>query len=121
MAQPSTATIESLLVANLTREVVMGVEDALEAGARRAFSAASGMDEGHLPHVVGQLRLSHERGLSSRPSGQSGFAFGNQGQRTRHGPIGDVDTARFNVPRMLLDQWAAQSHATSDGARKCGP
>lgn len=100
MAQPSTATIESLLVANLTREVVMGVEDALEAGARRAFSAASGMDEGHLPHVVGQLRHFHmneafHRALAANQASPSAI----KGNGLVAGRSGMLTLARFNIPQ----------------------
>lgn len=56
MPQLPQQSIPALLVRNVSRELVMGVEDALKSGAERAYGAASGMDEGHLPHVVGQLR-----------------------------------------------------------------
>ncbi|GAB1594754.1 hypothetical protein [Lysobacter claricitrinus] len=56
MFQPSTASIPSLLVRDLPRELVMGVEDALRQGAYRAYGAAHGRENGHLPNVLGQLR-----------------------------------------------------------------
>lgn len=49
-------SIPSLLVRDLPRDLVMAVEDALSSGAARAFRAATGTEDGHLPTVVGQLR-----------------------------------------------------------------
>ena len=49
-------TITDLLVDCISRELVMAVEDALNAGAERAFEASRGADPGHLPHVLGQNR-----------------------------------------------------------------
>lgn len=49
-------TVPSLLVRDLPRDLVMAVEDALCSGASRAFAAAHGTENGHLPNVVGQLR-----------------------------------------------------------------
>jgi hypothetical protein len=52
-------TIPDLLLKNIPRPLVLAVEEAFSVGAQRAYSAAHGMDEGHLPHVVGQLRHFH--------------------------------------------------------------
>jgi hypothetical protein len=51
-------SIPELLLRNIPRGLVMGIDEALGAGAQRAYAASKGMDEGHLPHVVGQLRTS---------------------------------------------------------------
>src|SRR3546814_16483819 len=59
MAQPNQETIHDLLVRNIPRELVMGLEEAKLVGAQRAYAAARGMDDGHLPSVVGQLRHFH--------------------------------------------------------------
>lgn len=59
MPPQTSETIPGLLIRNLPRDLVMGIEDALGVGAQRAHAAARGMDEGHLPHVVGQLRHFH--------------------------------------------------------------
>ncbi len=48
--------IRQILLENIPRDLVLGVEEALNAGAARAYTAAKGMADGHLPHVVGQLR-----------------------------------------------------------------
>ena len=57
--EPKRDTIPDLLVRNVPRETLMGIEEALVAGAQRAYASARGMAEGHLPHVVGQLRHFH--------------------------------------------------------------
>lgn len=49
-------SIPSLLVRDIPRELVMAVEDALRQGALRAYNAAAGREDGHLPNVLGQLR-----------------------------------------------------------------
>lgn len=49
-------SIPSLLLSSVPRELVMAVEDSLNQGATRAYLSANGMEDGHLPHVVGQLR-----------------------------------------------------------------
>lgn len=54
-----TPSIPQLLVANLPRELVLAVGDALDVGAQRAYPAARGMDEGHLTSVLGQMRHFH--------------------------------------------------------------
>ena len=56
MEKPTKETIHDLLVRNVPLEVIMGIEEALVVGAQRAYIAARGMDDGHLPSVVGQLR-----------------------------------------------------------------
>ena len=54
--QITSDAIPSLLVKNIPRELVLAVEDALMVGARRAYNGARGKADGHLPHVIGQLR-----------------------------------------------------------------
>lgn len=52
-------TIASLLVQHIPRDLIMGVEDALFIGAQRGTSAGAGMNPGHRPHAVGQMRHFH--------------------------------------------------------------
>lgn len=59
MALTNQETIYDLLVRNIPRELVLGLEEANLIGAQRAYAAARGMDDGHLPSVVGQLRHFH--------------------------------------------------------------
>lgn len=56
MSLPTKDSIPSLLVRDVPRELVMAVEDALRQGAFRAYNAAAGREDGHLPNVLGQLR-----------------------------------------------------------------
>ena len=66
MTQPIQETIYDLLVRNIPRELVMALEEAKLVGAQRAYVAARGMDDGHLPSVVGQLRHFHMNELFHR-------------------------------------------------------
>ena len=52
-------TIPAFIVRNVSRSLVMAVDEALNAGAQRAYAAAKGMEEGHLPHAMGQMRHFH--------------------------------------------------------------
>lgn len=99
MPQPTQETIHDLLVRNVPREVVMGAEDALAVGAQRAYLAARGMDEGHLPHVVGQLRHFHmneafQRALAANGAEPSPI----RGNGIVTGRTGAFTLARFNIP-----------------------
>jgi hypothetical protein len=57
MSEPLKDSIPDLLVRNIPRAIVMGVEDALTVGSQRAYAAAYGMDDGHLPHVPWSLAV----------------------------------------------------------------
>lgn len=52
-------TVPDLLVRNIPRDLVMGVEDALLVGAGRGFRASRDMHDGHRPHALGQMRHFH--------------------------------------------------------------
>ena len=98
MASPTKETIPDLLVRNMPREIVMGIEDALLVGAQRAYAAARGMDDGHLPSVVGQLRHFH-----MNESFQRALAAGDasptplRGNGIVTGRAGVFTLARFNI------------------------
>lgn len=99
MPQPTKETIPGLLVKNLTREFVLGVEEALFVGAQRAYAAACGMDEGHLPHAVGQLRHfqmneAFQRALATASASPSPI----RGNGIVTGRSGVFTVARFNIP-----------------------
>lgn len=84
---------------SVPRAVVMGIEDALVAGARRAYGAARGMDEGHLPHVVGQLRHFHMNEAFQRALAANGAAPAPiRGNGIVTGHTGVFTLARFNIP-----------------------
>jgi hypothetical protein len=98
VSQPTKETISGLLVSNLTRELVLGVEEALVVGAQRAYAAARGMDEGHLPHAVGQLRHfqmneAFQRALATVSASPSPI----QGNGIVTGRSGMFTVARFNI------------------------
>lgn len=56
---PSSHRIAELLVDQVSRDLVMGIEDALNAGARRGYIAGAKMDTGHKAAAVGQMRHFH--------------------------------------------------------------
>jgi len=91
-------TIPNLLLQNIPRELVMGLEDALVIGAERALKAASGMDEGHLPHAVGQLRHFHMNETFHRALTVGGaFPSAIKGNGIVAGRAGIFTLARFNT------------------------
>jgi len=98
MAQPTQETIHDLLVRNIPRELVMGLEEAKLVGAQRAYASARGMDDGHLPSVVGQLRHFHmnesfHRALSVGGASPSPL----RGNQIVTGRAGIFTLARFNT------------------------
>lgn len=99
MTAATRETIPDLLVRNLPRALVMAVEEALVVGAQRAHAAAKGMHEGHLPHVVGQLRHFHmnesfHRTLSMADAAPTAI----RGNGVVSGRSGVFTLARFNIP-----------------------
>lgn len=59
MPQPSRKTIADLIMQNIPRDLLLGIEEGLNVGAERAFSAAKSMHTGHVKHAVGQMRAFH--------------------------------------------------------------
>lgn len=49
-------SIPNLLVQNIPRDLILGVEDSLNAGAQRGHAAAKPVHRGHRAHAVGQMR-----------------------------------------------------------------
>ncbi|OZI30129.1 alpha/beta hydrolase [Bordetella genomosp. 10] len=99
MTQPLKDSIPELLVRNIPRGLVMGVEEALEAGAQRAYAASKGMDEGHLPHIVGHGRHFHmneafHRVLATEEASPTPI----RGNGIVTGRCGIFTLARFNIP-----------------------
>lgn len=98
MAQPNQDTIHDLLVRNIPRALVMGLEEAKLVGAQRAYAKARGMDEGHLASVIGQMRHFHmnesfHRALAVADASPSPL-LGNQ---IVSGRAGIFTLARFNT------------------------
>jgi hypothetical protein len=56
MGKPTEDTIPGLLVRELSRELLVAADDALMVGAKRANADTKGLDIGHRPHALGQMR-----------------------------------------------------------------
>ncbi len=102
MTNPAEKTIPDLLMRYIPREIIMGIEEALAVGAQRAYAAASGMDDGHLPSVVGQLRHFHmnesfQRALAMNNASPSPI----RGNAIVTGQTGVFRLARFNIKEGL--------------------
>lgn len=52
-------SIPELIMANVPRDLLMGIEDALDAGAMRAFTATKDLVTGHRKNALGQMRHFH--------------------------------------------------------------
>lgn len=99
MTQPLKDSIPDLLLRNVPRALVMAIEEALGVGAQRAHAASKGMDEGHLPHVVGQLRHfqmneAFHRALAMGDASPTAI----RGNGIVSGRSGVFTLARFNIP-----------------------
>lgn len=98
MAQPVQETIPDLLVRNIPRELVMGFEEASLVGVQRAYAAARGMDDGHLPSVLGQLRHFHMNESFHRALTVGGASPSPlRGNKIVTGRVGIFTLARFNT------------------------
>jgi hypothetical protein len=94
-----TETVPALLARNIPRALVLAMEDALSAGAARAYAAAEGMEDGHLPHVVGQLRHFHMNEVFHQALAIAEAApTPIRGNGVVTGRTGVFTLARFNVP-----------------------
>lgn len=98
MKVPTKESVPSLLLTHVPRELVVAVEESLIVGAQRAFAAARGMDDGHLPHVVGQMRHFHmneafQRALATSQASPTAI----RGNGIVTGRAGIVTIGRFNV------------------------
>lgn len=98
MPSISPESIPVLLLRYVPRELVMAVEEGLSVGAQRAYAAARGMDEGHLPSVVGQLRHFHmnesfHRALAVGEASPTAI----RGNGIVSGRCGVFTLARFNI------------------------
>lgn len=52
-------SIADLLIQNVPRNLVMGIEDACDAGALRAHLVTKDMDDKHRKNALGQMRAFH--------------------------------------------------------------
>jgi hypothetical protein len=95
-------TIPGLLVRDLPRDLILSIEDALRVGAERAFAAAQGMHDGHLPHVVGQLRHFHmNEGYHRALALAEATPTPVKGNSIVTGRAGMFTLGRFNIPTGL--------------------
>ncbi|MBH8239763.1 hypothetical protein [Pseudomonas aeruginosa] len=59
MSQRSSKAIAEFIMRNVPRDLMLGVEDALNTGAMRGYASAKGMNKGHVKNAVGQMRHFH--------------------------------------------------------------
>lgn len=98
MAHP-VDTVPSLIARHVPRALVLAVEEALTAGAARAYDAAKDMQDGHLPHVVGQLRHFHmNEAFHQALAVAEAQPTPLRGNSLVTGRTGVVTLARFNIP-----------------------
>lgn len=94
----SEESIATLLVRNIPRDLVMGVEDALKAGAQRGFGAGASMSSGHRSHAVGQMRHFHMNEAFWDALSVAGTEpTPIQGNRVVKGRSGVFTLGRFNI------------------------
>ena len=98
MAFQIDTTIPELLVSSLPIDLVTGIEEGLPVGAQRAYASARGMEEGHLPAIVGHMRHFHmnetfHRSLTINQANPSPLC----GNKVVVGRSGIFSLARFNI------------------------
>lgn len=98
MDLPNKENIDELILRNISRELALSIKEACCLGARRAHTAARGMDDGHLPSVVGQLRHFHMNELFHQALAVNGASPSPLcGNRIVTGRSGIFTLARFNT------------------------
>ena len=91
-------TIADLLLQNIPRDLILGVEDALITGSKRGTNAGAGMNLGHRSHAVGQMRHFH-----MNETFRDALAAANtnptqiKGNRVVIGKAGIFSLGRFNI------------------------
>jgi hypothetical protein len=99
MALLSKESIPNLLLKNVPQDLLLAIQDALTVGAQRGYQTSLGMDKGHIPHVVGQMRHFHmnesfHRALTVAEAAPSPI----RGNGIVTGQSGLFTLARFNIP-----------------------
>lgn len=100
MEASQSQSIPDLLVAHLSRDLVLGVAEALDAGAAMAFPPVEDMDVGHRSSALGQLRhfLMNERFAEALAvAGASPSQI--RGNEVVVGKKGIFRIARFNIAK----------------------
>lgn len=91
-------TVPNLLVRNIPRDLVMGVEDGLLVGAKRGFVVSRDMHDGHRPHALGQMRHFHmNESFSEALTAAGGNPTPIRGNNLVVGRAGIFSLGRFNV------------------------
>lgn len=91
-------TLVELILQNIPRDLVMGIEDALQVGAIRGHAPSIGMSDGHKPSVIGHMRHFHMNetfhdALSVGGANPSRI----RGNKIVIGTSGIFSIARFNI------------------------
>ena len=91
-------TLVELLLQNIPRDLVMGIEDALQVGAVRGHAPSVGMNDGHKPSVIGYMRHFHMN-ETFHDALSVGGANPNRihGNKIVVGRSGIFSVARFNI------------------------
>ncbi len=102
MAVPKKETIPDLLLKSISRQLVLGIEEAFIVGAQRAFAASRGMHDGHLSHVVGHLRHFHmNETFHNALAANNAAPTPIQGNVIVTGRVGVFNVGRFNAKDRL--------------------
>lgn len=98
MPQSSRKAIADLIMQHIPRDLLLGIEEGLNAGATRAYSAAKELHPGHVKNAVGQMRSFHMNetfndalvagGMTPTPIKGNSLVIGRAGMLT---------LSRFNV------------------------
>jgi hypothetical protein len=94
----SSETIANLIVETLPRDLILTVDELLEAGAVRAYQKAKDASDGHLSHVVGTLRhFCMNEAFHAALDGNGGAPTPVRGNRLVVGRVGVIQLGRFNI------------------------
>lgn len=97
-AYPSSEGIESLIVANVPRDLIAAMEEALITGAAEGAAGSGTLAKGHRAHAVGQMRhfRTNERFFEALAAAEASPTPLN-GNRLVVGRVGIFYVSRFNV------------------------
>lgn len=100
--QPDEISIESLIVTNIPKDLLMAMEDALISGAGQGAIGASSLAKGHRAHAVGHMRhFRMNESFSDALLAAEANPTPISGNRLIVGRKGIFSVARFNVTSHL--------------------